>query len=113
MKGVEILDTSSTINTVGVLWFLFCVLISAVCVVFAILTIIYIFEQELIKSVILSILTIVSFTLIIYSKYKMDKNDIPKYQVTISDEVKMVDFMDKYDIIETNGKIYTVTEKEK
>ena len=34
-----------------------------------------------------------------------------QYKVTISDEVPMTDFLEKYEIIETEGKIYTVREK--
>lgn len=34
-----------------------------------------------------------------------------QYKVTISDEVPLTDFLDKYEIIETEGKIYTVREK--
>lgn len=35
----------------------------------------------------------------------------PQYKVTISDEVSMTEFLEKYEIIETEGKIYTVREK--
>lgn len=35
-----------------------------------------------------------------------------QYKVTVSDEVKMADFLEKYEIIETEGKIYTVRERE-
>lgn len=35
-----------------------------------------------------------------------------RYKVTISDEVKMADFLEKYEIIDTEGKIYTVRERE-
>lgn len=33
------------------------------------------------------------------------------YEVTINEEVNMKEFMDKYEIIETRGSIYTVREK--
>ena len=35
-----------------------------------------------------------------------------QYKVIISDEVTMSDFLSKYEIIEQEGRIYTVTEKE-
>ena len=35
-----------------------------------------------------------------------------RYEVSIDDEVNMKDFMDKYEIIETRGSIYTVREKD-
>ena len=34
------------------------------------------------------------------------------YEVSINEEVNMQEFMDKYEIIETRGSIYTVREKE-
>ena len=34
------------------------------------------------------------------------------YEVTISDDVNMKEFMDKYEIVETRGAIYTVREKD-
>ena len=36
-----------------------------------------------------------------------------QYQVTISDNVSMVEFNEKYDVISVEGKIYTIVEKEK
>ena len=35
-----------------------------------------------------------------------------EYKVTISDEVSMNEFLDKYEIIEQEGKIYTVMERD-
>ena len=36
-----------------------------------------------------------------------------QYKVIISSEVKMSDFLEKYEIIDSEGKIYTVREKNK
>lgn len=33
------------------------------------------------------------------------------YEVTISEDVNILDFMDRYEIIETRGRIYTVKER--
>ena len=33
-----------------------------------------------------------------------------RYKITISDEVRMTDFLEKYEIVESEGKIYTVRE---
>lgn len=35
-----------------------------------------------------------------------------RYDVTISDEVKLTEFNEKYEIIEQKGKIYTIREKD-
>jgi predicted membrane protein len=34
-----------------------------------------------------------------------------QYKVVVSDEVSMTEFLEKYEIIDTEGKIYTVREK--
>lgn len=36
--------------------------------------------------------------------------DHTRYKVTISDEVKLVEFLDKYEILDTEGEIYTIRE---
>jgi hypothetical protein len=41
-----------------------------------------------------------------------DEIDYITYQVTISDEVSMDEFNEKYEILDQEGKIYTVKEKE-
>lgn len=44
--------------------------------------------------------------------YCKEPSDIKQYQVTISDDVSMVEFNEKYDVIKVEGKIYTIREKE-
>lgn len=39
-------------------------------------------------------------------------SDIKQYQVTISDNVSMVEFNERYDVIKVEGKIWTIVEKE-
>lgn len=43
-----------------------------------------------------------------------DKNDVEyyQYQVIVSDEVKFNEFMEKYEILEQNGDIYTIQERD-
>lgn len=50
-------------------------------------------------------LTIVNRCLIPEDKYET------RYQVTVDDSVSMNEFQDKYEIIEVEGKIYTVRER--
>lgn len=42
-----------------------------------------------------------------------DKNSVQyyQYQVVVSDEVKFSEFMGKYEILEQNGNIYTIQER--
>ena len=63
-------------------------------------------------------LTILCFTLFVDflktgMKIQGSPSDIVQYQVTISDNVSMVEFNERYDVISVEGKIYTIVEKEK
>lgn len=46
------------------------------------------------------------------SAHKTDEVDYIEYKVTIDDSVSMTEFMDKYEILDQEGKIYTVKERE-
>ena len=43
---------------------------------------------------------------------KTDTIDYIEYKVTVDDSVPMNEFLDKYEILDQEGKIYTVKEKE-
>ena len=108
MKGVEVLNV---IKNGG--WSIPMLIFSLVFVMFAIwfivLSVKFIRERMcwiLISSMILCCMCSI-FTII--CSYTKPYNT---YQVTISDEVKMIEFNEKYDIIDVNGKIYTIREKE-
>lgn len=57
----------------------------------------------------ISIICIIIFMICI--GYNHSKLDHVEYQVTISDDVPMVEFNSKYEIVNQNGKIYTIKEK--
>ena len=46
------------------------------------------------------------------SEHKTDVVDYVEYKVTIDDSVSMNEFLDKYEILSQEGKIYTVKERE-
>lgn len=49
---------------------------------------------------------------LVYGWYVSEQpSSIKEYQVIISDNVSMIEFMEKYEIINVEGKIYTVREK--
>ena len=48
----------------------------------------------------------------IMSVHETDIVDHIEYKVTIDDSVSMNEFLDKYEILDQEGKIYTVKEKE-
>ena len=61
--------------------------------------------KEFVLFIICIALTIVSGCLIPEKKYET------RYQVTVDDSVSMNEFQNKYEIIEVEGKIYTVRER--
>lgn len=109
MNGIEILNTmevavDSGFNITAALITLFIIIIIG--------TIFAIREDEV---VIISFATLIGIILALGMGYILadeSKTEI-QYQVTISDEVSMNDFMEKYEIVNIEGKIYTVKEKEK
>lgn len=54
----------------------------------------------------------VGFLFAIISEHKTDTIDHIEYKVTIDDSVSMNEFLDKYEILDQEGKIYTVKERE-
>jgi hypothetical protein len=116
MEGVEILNqfevvTKSAFNMqsfwitvgivtligaiIGVFLFIFdecdCLVISSMLILFAV------------GGALIGILSGISFST--PTKYET------RYQVTITDEVKMTEFNERYEILDQEGKIYTVREK--
>lgn len=49
---------------------------------------------------------------LVVSIHETDTVDHIEYKVTVSEEVNFVEFIDKYEIIEQEGKIFTVRERE-
>ena len=49
--------------------------------------------------------------LTLLTQHNTDEIDYIKYQVTVSDEVNFTEFTNKYEIIEQNGKIFTVRDR--
>lgn len=46
------------------------------------------------------------------SEHETDTVDYVEYKVTVSDEVNFTEFMNKYEVLDQDGKIYIVKEKE-
>lgn len=67
------------------------------------------FKTKLIGILSLTICLICLFCGIIISN---QPSDFKQYQVTISDDVRMVEFNERYDVIDVEGKIWTIMEKE-
>lgn len=109
LNGIEVLNKvelmDNVFNPMCIIPFILFVMTIVVAVKSGVDEYIFVFVVSII---LLSLFFILSMT--IY--YKQIPNGQYEYQVTISDSVSMVEFNEKYDVIEVEGKIYTIREKE-
>lgn len=68
--------------------------------------------KELWQRVIMIIATIICFCVSIYCAANTEPTGRYEYKVIINDNVSFNDFYNKYEIINIEGKIYTIKEKE-
>lgn len=111
MNGVKILSQEIIYNTIlpdwGIGLSLFCAIVFIVALIYAY------FEKHNILGYICLVVIIASIVVgsIGGSKSKTDISHI-EYKVIIDETVSMVEFMDKYEILDQEGEIYTVKERE-
>ena len=112
MTGVEILSSEVIYNTFIPDWwvgvgFLILLVGGLVCAILCSYT-----KYPAIGVICLA-LTAIIWGALLYCSLEPNKTDIShiEYKVTIDDSVSMTKFMDKYEIIDQEGKIYTVKEK--
>ena len=111
MNGVEILSSETIYNTVLPEW---CIGVGLVCsFIFTILMVIFM-ANEHDTGAVLSILAIIASIVVSGLGDTINKNSINhiEYKATIDDSVSMNEFLDKYEILDQEGKIYTVKERE-
>ena len=110
MTGVEILSSEAFYNTFLPDW---CFAVGLL-LMFAFFTITFICLCAN-CNIIACICTILTIGFMIFTAISCieDKNSIDhfEYKVTIDDSVLMNEFLDKYEILDQEGKIYTVKEK--
>lgn len=118
MNGVEILS-QETIYKTDYPWWLILIFAGIGLIVGIIITInkcmdYGFFDISDIVPIILCVGLGVYFGLIgtIPLEYETDTIDHIEYKVTIDDSVSMNEFLDKYEILDQEGKIYTVKERE-
>ena len=108
MNGITILNSYEYLTNFGSIF-----IMSALCVWFFAVVVLVLLSllkygcdswKEPVFLVICVVLTIVCGCLIPERKYEIH------YQVTVDDSVSMNEFQSKYEIIEVEGKIYTVRE---
>ena len=111
MIGVEILSSEIIYNTLLPEW---CFIVGTIFMFVALFGVFMCLAEDFIPGVwICSILTAV---LMIFTGVSgmADVSSIHhiEYKVTIDESVSMIEFLDKYEILDQEGKIYTIREKE-
>ena len=111
MNGVEILSSETIYNTIlpgwcGALAFMMLVASCVGAGVFSSFRKIWL----TIISCVLIVPSLVMMTLTLLNNH--NSINYIKYKVTVDDSVSMNEFLDKYEILDQEGKIYTVQERE-
>ena len=111
MNGVEILSSEAVYNTILPEW-CFAIGILAMFVFFGIMA--WQFATERVVLGFMCLVLALGSILVGILGVSENKTDISyiEYKVTIDDSVSMNEFLDKYEILDQEGKIYTVKEKE-
>jgi hypothetical protein len=113
LEGVHILNETAqqTVGS-GILGAgVFCIILS---IVFLVLTCLSIYYKNIGDILIGIFFMVIAITISIgcISSYN-NRTSYKEYKVTIDDNVKMTEFNSKYNIVSQEGKIYTITVKEK
>lgn len=115
MTGVEILATQEVAVEFAYNWLAFFICFGAIFTVFILFGIFMSIRFDDWKQILVGIIigTIMGGVFGVACGFGLE---IPtefenRYKVIISDEVSMNDFLDKYEIIDQEGRIYTVREK--
>ncbi len=111
MNGVEILSSETIYNTILPEW---CIAAGLICAIVFILLMAFCFANDhmIIGTICVALALIVGMVGSLGgTPSKTDISHI-EYKVTIDESVSMVEFLDKYEILDQEGKIYTVRERE-
>lgn len=110
MEGIEILSVGEEIICSGFNWGTAAIAFIACGIIEALL---YIVTREIDKTCAIFLLIIdLVFASLIGIMTPPKVGSIPTYKVIIEDSVNFNEFNEKYEIIEQDGKIYTVKERE-
>ncbi len=111
IEGVEILSQEIIYNTTLPEA---CIAVAiSLMIVFLVVALLFLFEDRYIITTIFGVLSVGSLVLGGWGcTENKDSVHHIEYKVTIDNSVSMTEFMDKYEIIDQEGKIYTVKERE-
>lgn len=110
MDGVEILSSETIYNTFLPVW---CLAIGFLAAILFAALISASIAYEKVWAFILCLVCLIGSAVVMIFCCTENKNNIShiEYKVTIDDSVSMNEFLGKYEILDQEGKIYTVREK--
>ena len=115
MQGVEILTSAQVATEYAANWYNFWITFEiAFGIMFIVGIVISIKDYDWIHIVFGSIVGIISGSVLgLYACFIFDKPVAyeTQYQVTVSDDVSLTEFYEHYEVIDNDGKIFTVREK--
>jgi hypothetical protein len=112
MTGVEILAVSEVVTDYAFDWDVYFIVMAVITVVFTLLS--GLMNDFYLEDIVVGFITGVIFGAIIgcLPASTMTPSEYEtQYKVIISDEVPMNDFLERYEILDQEGKIYTVRER--
>lgn len=110
MEGIEILSVGEEIIRSGFNWTA-AAFVFAICCILGALTFIAERGVSPTSAVIITLMISVFFASLFGMMFMPKVDSIPTYKVTIEDSVNFNEFNEKYEIIEQDGKIYTIKER--
>lgn len=115
MQGVEILTSAQVATEFAFNWTAFWIAFGIITVLLFLSSLAYMIDDICVFVVVASfIMSSIGGSLIGLFVGKIGETPIAhetQYQVTISEEVSMTEFCEHYEVIEQDGKIFTVREK--
>lgn len=111
MTGVEILNSEIIYNGILPEW---CFVLGLIGAFVSIYVTIQLFTDCYDIAPWISLVVVIAFTVVAILSGVTNKSNIKyiKYKITIDDSVSMNEFLDKYEILDQEGKLYTVKERE-
>lgn len=110
MEGVKILSQEIIYNTILPEW---CAVLGFFCMIICVIAGVYAAAEGYDALAWICVVVTIASIIVSCLGFAESKTDIShiEYKVTIDDSVSMNEFLEKYEIIDQEGKIYTVKER--
>jgi hypothetical protein len=108
IEGITILNTALVEGGLNIWTF---IVTEVVVLLISLLLGLAIWEGEIIPAIFTAVLSTLLASILLWVA-DHDVPDVTQYEVTISEEVNLIEFNEKYEIIDQRGDIYVIQERE-